>query len=423
MNLKDTSSLDYFKELKLQLELPDPRKPAPEVDPLPPADGGVRAWLTLFGAESRWLTVAATFGYTNAFGVYQDLYTREHTASATRVSWIGSTQLFLIIAAGLPAGKLHDMGYFRHVVLTGSVIYTLSLFLLSFADPEKYYQLFLSQGLGMGIGAGLVYIPCLAVQAEHWRVRRSLALGAVTTGVAVGGIVFPIMLNQLFHSSVGYAWGIRASAFLVMGMLAVSNCLMTSYPRRHASEDSSTDFGALLKDVPYMLLSVAGLFIIWGLYFPFFYIQLYAILHGMDPTFAFYTLAILNAASVPGRIVPNLMTGRVGPINLGLIASVGCAGLTFALFGVTSVAGIVVFAILYGFFSGAFLSMFSPAITMMSKNERELGIRLGFASTLSSIGALTGTPIDGALLGATFPWSKPISFNGLLAKQRGTQIV
>lgn len=35
-------------------------------------------------------------------------YTRTHAASASAVSWVGSTQLFLLIVLGLPAGRLLD---------------------------------------------------------------------------------------------------------------------------------------------------------------------------------------------------------------------------------------------------------------------------------------------------------------------------
>ncbi len=67
-----------------------------------------------------------TFGYSNSFGVYQDIYTRSHAASASSVSWIGSTQLFFLFAVGLPAGKLMDMGYMRYTNIIGTVIYVFS---------------------------------------------------------------------------------------------------------------------------------------------------------------------------------------------------------------------------------------------------------------------------------------------------------
>jgi len=53
--------------------------------------------------------------------------------------------------------------------------------MLSLAQPDHYYQIFLSQGVGMGIGSGLIYLPAIAVQAHHWRARRALAMGLVAT--------------------------------------------------------------------------------------------------------------------------------------------------------------------------------------------------------------------------------------------------
>jgi MFS family permease len=58
-----------------------------------------------------------------------------------------------------------------------------SNFMLSLADPSSYYQLLLAQGFGVGIGAGLLYMPALAIQARHWQKHRALAMGLASTGV------------------------------------------------------------------------------------------------------------------------------------------------------------------------------------------------------------------------------------------------
>lgn len=54
--------------------------------------------------------------------------------------------------------------------------------MVSIAHTDKYYQLFLSQGLTAGIGAGLVYVPVMAVQTHYWRRLRPVAMGIVITG-------------------------------------------------------------------------------------------------------------------------------------------------------------------------------------------------------------------------------------------------
>ena len=55
--------------------------------------------------------------------------------------------------------------------------------MLSMCHMDKFYQLYLSRGLEMGIGARLLYVPSLAVQAHHWRTHRAFAMGIVATGL------------------------------------------------------------------------------------------------------------------------------------------------------------------------------------------------------------------------------------------------
>jgi hypothetical protein len=73
-------------------------------------DGGLRAWLVVFGA---WLVQFSNYGYTNAFGVYNDYYVREYLNehSSSQISWIGSVQISISIFIGLYAGRAFDAGY------------------------------------------------------------------------------------------------------------------------------------------------------------------------------------------------------------------------------------------------------------------------------------------------------------------------
>lgn len=162
----------------------------------PPSMPVLSLGLTMY---ARWLALFATFGYSSSFGVFQAYYTAVGTSTPSNISWIGSTGFFFFILTGLPAGKLVDMGYFKPTVAAGTLLYIFSsvsyifngktesdiffrMFMLSLSHPDRYYQLFLSQGVGMGVGMGLIYGPSLAVQAQYWRVRRAMAMGIVITG-------------------------------------------------------------------------------------------------------------------------------------------------------------------------------------------------------------------------------------------------
>ncbi|KAF8994416.1 MFS general substrate transporter [Cyathus striatus] len=398
-------------------------------------DGGPQAWATLVGG---FLVTMSTFGYTYSFGVYQDIYTISQLASETRISWIGSTQLFLIFFVGLPAGKMLDLGYYRHTMIAGTIIYVFSMFMVSLAHHDQYYQIFLSQAIGMGIGAGMLYVPAMAIQAHYWQKRRALAMGVAVLGISTGGIFFPIMLNELFKGSAGFVWGVRASAFLCLGLLSISVVLMKPNSDILTSEKPKPDIKSIITDVPYMTMNIGAGLVEIGLFFPIFYLQLFTALKGLDPNFAFYTLVIMNAATFPGRIIPNFFADRIGPFNACIPVGAMCAALILAMLHIESVGSVVVFAILYGFFSGAWLSLASPCVATLAKHPSELGVRFGISFAMSGIGALIGNPVDGTLLGNTFPWWRAIVFSAVtvlggnvlilytrhfIAKNKGTQFV
>jgi len=266
----------------------------------------------------------------------------------------------------------------------------------------------------MGIGSGLIYLPAIAVQAHHWRARRALAMGLVATGSSFGGIVYPIMLNHFFHGSVGFAWGVRASAFLSLGFLALANCLMSARlpNNQNRPEVPKPKLRDIFTDAPYVIVNSGIFLIVWGLYFPYFYLQLFTVLHGLPASFAFDTLTIQNAASVLGRTLPNVLADKMGVLNVLIVMTFGTGVLVFAMFGTATIGHITAFSILYGFFSGAVLSLFGPVMASLSRNMNELGLRMGIAFFLIAFAFLTGTPIDGAFLDNGYPWFKPIIFSG-----------
>ncbi|KAJ3479796.1 hypothetical protein NLI96_g8806 [Meripilus lineatus] len=312
-------------------------------------EGGAKAWLTILGG---WFSLFATFGYANAFGVYQDYYTRSGSASASSISWIGSTQLFFLLGTAFPAGKLFDMGYCRQLIFCGGLLYIVSLFMVSLADTSKYYQIFLAQGVGTGLGAGLMYLPSVAIQSQYWRQKRPMAMGIVMSGSSVGGIVYPIMFNNLLHGRADFAWATRATAFLNLGIVVLANILMIPRPPKTKPENK-TPISKVLMDPPYVLFLASAILVSLGLLFPIFYLQLYSILHGVDSKLAFYTISILNAASIFGRILPSLLAQRIGLLNTHIPITFITGALVFATYGANTAAGAVALAVFYGFFSGS----------------------------------------------------------------------
>jgi MFS family permease len=142
---------------------PDPEKPPASITVSKSADapdGGVRAWLQVMGS---FLVFGNLWGITFAFGSFQSYYELTYLTSnsASTISWIGTISTFLLILGGIASGPLFDHGYFRSMLIVGACVETLGLFLLSLCG--SYYQILLTQGVLMGLGNGLLYIPGLAL--------------------------------------------------------------------------------------------------------------------------------------------------------------------------------------------------------------------------------------------------------------------
>jgi MFS family permease len=136
-----------------------------------------------------------------------------------------------------------------------------------------------------------------------------------------------------------------------------------------------------------------------GLYFPFFYLPAYmtSFLH-YDGNIKFYIVAILNAASGFGRITPGLLADRVGSLNtimpISLIASI----LAFAWIGVYNEDGTITFACLYGYASGAIVSLPATIVVRLTPDMSVVGTRMGMSFIFAGFGILIGNPVAGALL-------------------------
>ena len=95
-------------------------------------------------------------------------------------------------------GPLYDVGYYRILVVLGSALMVFSVMMLSLAT--KYYQVFLAQGVGLGLGSGMLFIPTLALVGASFSTYRALAMGVVTSGIAVG------KFQRIIHSASTSTW-------------------------------------------------------------------------------------------------------------------------------------------------------------------------------------------------------------------------
>ncbi|RBQ70032.1 hypothetical protein FVER14953_02422 [Fusarium verticillioides] len=378
-------------------------KPTEKNDRTPP-DGGARAWACVAGS---FLLQFCSVGYVNACGMFQLYYSEVmfKDQSSSALAWITTLQIFMLFMFGPAVGKMIDVYGCRKTLLPFSIMAVFSVCMLSLCT--KYWQVMLAQGVAFGFAAAGLSLPAMATATQWFSTKKGLAVGIVSAGSSLGGVIYPCMIPRLIEE-VGFATAVRWTALLQGVLLVIANALCTSpfpplgkvsQPAKKENVPSSEINGS--KKGPWVFFVLGCFFTMWGLFAPLNYLPEMASLHGYKD-FAVYTLAIANAGSLFGRIVPGWVSDRIGSFNTMIIVT-GFSGALVLAFWLplefhTSKGGIIVFALLFGFASGGFVSLGPPCVVFLTDDRvDEIGFKLGGFCLAIALGALTGLPIEGAI--------------------------
>ncbi|KAK6525482.1 hypothetical protein TWF694_005616 [Orbilia ellipsospora] len=362
-------------------------------------DGGFHAWVQVFAA---FLLLCTGWGIVVSYGVFETYYSglSPPLANSALTSLIGSIQAFLLLFVGFFTGRLYDGGHFRLIMSVGSILMWVGLFATGFCEMT-YWKILLCQGVITGTGMGFLFTPSVAVVSTYFYRRRALANGFVASGSSVGGIVFPILTRKLIPA-LGFRNTMIVNSFIVLSLLILSNLILS--PRKDIpprTKGPMVDVKSF-KDPTYMLFVFGMLAAFSGLYMPFFYVEVWADKmgfqkHGLE---TFYLVSILNGASTFGRVVPNFIADRIGSINMQIPAMIISGVLILCWLPIYSFNGLIAFVVLYGFFSGVFISLPPASVASITPDVTYFGVRMGMMFSIASVGSLTGTPISGALIHA-----------------------
>ncbi|KAI1208137.1 MFS general substrate transporter [Annulohypoxylon truncatum] len=376
-----------------------------------PPNGG---WLGWSQVTASFLANVCTLGLSNSFGVFQSYY--EHNTlnsySSSHISWIGTTQGFLLSIIGIISGPLYDRGYIRHLMYAGSILNVIGLLGTSYS--ENYSLIFLSYGVALGLGCGALYVPAQATIQTYFTTRASLANGISMAGSSFGGIIYPIIFRQL-EQSIGFPGTCRTLA-LINAVLLVISCLLIK-PRGRADESSkvgSFDWRSLWnRDL--WLLGICVLLLNAGVDVPYYYISTFVQerLH-QSAGAGDSLLAGMNGSSLVGRLALAYLAKYLKPIKIWQSTILGACILLFCWSSVESLAGMITFVILYGFHVGGLIVLIPSCVRHICPDPDVLGARLGFVEAFQGVGFLIGPPIAGAILETSSGYLGVSLFCGIL---------
>ncbi|KAK3313631.1 putative MFS monocarboxylate transporter [Apodospora peruviana] len=385
-----------------------------------------RSCLTVLGGS---LAVFCSVGFVNAFGVFQEYYKQNmlQDKSESDISWIGSVSIFLIYILSPVAGIVVDRFGPTTLLASGSLGLLVAVFTTSLCT--KYYQFFLAQAVLLGASMAFLTLPPISVVSRCLPKHRGLAVGLVVGGSSIGGVVWPIMLERLLSTTdLGFGWVMRIVGFTMLPLLAFACATvrepLSSSPQQlppavaQSLEDSSensrnsnsTKIAAavkepktkawdisIIKNQVFLCLCLGLALAYFGLFIPFFYVSSYAISRGIDAQLSFYLIAIMNGASLFGRTIPGHFADRWGYFNMILFALATSAITGFCWTAATSLAGLIVWSLAYGFASGAILTLQSACAGKIATHQTQ-GTAMGILMGALSVTSLVGSPIGGSLV-------------------------
>ena len=352
-------------------------------------------WWLAFGG---FLILFNIWGLLISFGAFQEFYTLEYLTnySASSIAWIGTVQGALLVFVGFFAGPLYDLGFWPHLYAVGSFLTVFGIMMLSLST--QYYQVFLSQGICVGVGSGLLFIPLYSLIGNAFTKQRAMAMGIITSGIAMGGIIYTIVYLRLLPV-LGFAWMVRVIGFLNLIVFLIAGPAIIP-PQKLGKRSVRKLFDkAALVDPAFMIFTAVQLFAYLGYLVPFFYIPTFAeVVLKADQTTALYILVASQAASLFGRLGAALSVPYVGVIVPWFFCCVISGVLCFAWIAISEQSALIAFAVIYGFFSGSLIALPPSLFPVICPDPTKLGARMGISWISAGVATLLGSPIAGLIV-------------------------
>ncbi|KAK9767848.1 hypothetical protein K7432_002030 [Basidiobolus ranarum] len=371
-----------------------------------PPEGGY-GWVVVF---SSFLFHFVVLGVQYSWGIYQQHYL-SHTyagrVSASSLSLVGTIGAGAMPICGIVTGRLADKYGYKLIAFCGTIGISLGLILASFAT--EVWHLYLTQGLLYGVGSSLCFFPAISVPSQWFKQKRGLAVGIAVSGSGVGGLALVPLTSKLI-SSLGYQWALRITGIFSFVLLSVA-CLLLRTRLKVQVTGPIFDI-ELFKNLKFIVMWCGGAIFSFGYLIPIYYIPEYASSINLSVSTGALIVGLLNGASALGRIILGSAADKFGRLNLLVICMVVGALSTLLIWtNSSSFAPLLIFALLFGFTAGGFISLF-PVVIASIFGLDQLATVTGLIYASTGVGNLAGSPTAGALHDSTASYMPVILLSG-----------
>ena len=88
------------------------------------------------------------------------------------------------MSVSIVAGPIYDAGYTRTLLFCGTFLTVLGMMMTSIS--KTYWEFMLAQGVTVGIGCGLLFLPSVVIMSQYFTTKMAFATGIASTGSSLG---------------------------------------------------------------------------------------------------------------------------------------------------------------------------------------------------------------------------------------------
>ncbi|KAF2436273.1 MFS general substrate transporter [Tothia fuscella] len=300
-----------------------------------------------------------TWGVISAYGVTLSYYLDNNVfpgASSLDYALIGGLNFGVAMLAASPVNWI-TRRYGHHIpMFVGILLQSFGFIAASFCH-DQIYQLYLSQGVLVGLGVGFLWIPSIAILPQWFEKKRSVANGICSAGSGIGGIVFSFATSAIIRK-ISLGWALRTTGIVSGGMNLIAAALIRSRNKEIQPYLHPFDL-KLFKQLSACLLLAWGFIVMFGYITILYSLPDFSRSIGLSSSQGATVNAVLSLGTAVGRPLIGLLSDRYGRIEVTGYATLTCAITVFGLWLPAQSYGLL---LLFALISGAILGVFWMAI-------------------------------------------------------------
>lgn len=363
-----------------------------------------RSWRVAAGAG---IASGTAFGSAYTFGPFSDAMAEDFSSGRGPTALVFGITLLLFFGLGAVSGPLADRVGARRLVVGGGALMASGLALTS--QVGSVYLGYLTIGVGVGMGGGMISSPMYATAGSWFSRRRGLAMGLVASGNGLGTLLL-VPLAESFIDAHGWRSAYLRLAIVDVALFALAAVLIARPPGLEAPPPAIAHMKRIMRIDAFRTMFLTGLLFSVSLFIAFAFVVDFATDKGITSDRAALLVGIIGATSIIGRLGITSLSGRLGSVRLWQMC-LSAQPLAFVLWLVSdgSYPLLVAFAITLGIAYGGFVAL-SPEVVAVLFGTAGLGASIGLSFVGAGLGGLLGPTAAGLLSDASDGQIVPIVF-------------